>query len=77
MITPVRDITILSCESGICVKDFPSLGVRASPDCHSTSDPRIFAGGDVVHGAMEVVNAVQAGKLAAFKITEFLSNGEN
>ena len=64
------------------INSIPGVGfshgrIIADPKNGKTSNPRIFAGGDVVHGAMEVVNAVQAGKLAAFKITEFLSNGEN
>ena len=64
------------------IKSIPGVGIShgriiADPKNGKTSNPRIFAGGDVVHGAMEVVNAVQAGKLAAVEIAEFLSNGEN
>ena len=64
------------------IKSIPGIGISngkivADPKNGKTSNPKIFAGGDVVHGAMEVVNAVQAGKLAAVEIAEFLSNGEN
>ena len=64
------------------INSIPGVGIShgriiADPKNGKTSNPRIFAGGDVVHGAMEVVNAVQAGKLAAVEIAEFLSNGEN
>ena len=44
--------------------------ISADPQTGKTSNPRIFAGGDVVHGANEVVDAVQAGKLAAKSIDE-------
>ena len=64
------------------INSIPGVGIShgriiADPKNGKTSNPRIFAGGDVVHGAMEVVNAVQAGKLAAVEIADFLSNGEN
>ncbi|MFH0881818.1 MAG: NAD(P)-dependent oxidoreductase [bacterium] len=41
-----------------------------------TGNPRIFAGGDLVHGAKEVVDAVQSGKVAAHGIDSFLSGKE-
>ena len=44
----------------------------ADPETGQTANPRIFAGGDLVHGAREVVNAVQAGKLAADGIDNYL-----
>ena len=37
-----------------------------------TSMPGLFAGGDCVNGGKEVVDAVQAGKLAAVGILEYL-----
>ena len=64
------------------IKSIPRVGfsngeIIADPNSGKTSNPRIFAGGDVVHGAKEVVNAVQAGKLAAYEINKYLSDGEN
>jgi NADPH-dependent glutamate synthase beta subunit-like oxidoreductase/ferredoxin len=38
----------------------------------ATQDPRIFAGGDVVHGPSLAVNAIRAGKQAAESIDHFL-----
>ena len=44
--------------------------ILADPLTGKTSNPRIFAGGDLVHGAKEVVDAVQTGKLTAESINE-------
>lgn len=57
--------------------EFSDGRIIADPENGKTSNPRIFAGGDVVLGAKEVVNAVQAGKLAAYEMSKFLSDGEN
>jgi dihydropyrimidine dehydrogenase (NAD+) subunit PreT len=43
---------------------------------HQTSNPTYFAGGDVVSGGQEVVNAVAAGKAAAHSIHSFLSKAK-
>ena len=64
------------------INSIPGVGfsngrIVADPKNGKTSNPRIFAGGDIVHGAQEVVNAVQAGKLAAYEISKILSDGEN
>ena len=61
------------------IKSIPGIGISngkivADPKNGKTSNPKIFAGGDVVHGAMEVVNAVQAGKLAAVGVDSYLSD---
>jgi NADH-quinone oxidoreductase subunit F len=47
-------------------------------DVHTsaTQDPRIFAGGDVVHGPSLAVNAIRAGKQAAESIDHFLKGRE-
>ncbi|MEJ2156194.1 MAG: FAD-dependent oxidoreductase [Desulfobacteraceae bacterium] len=42
----------------------------------ATQDPRIFAGGDVVHGPGLAVNAIRAGKQAAESIDHFLKGLE-
>ena len=42
----------------------------------ATQDPRIFAGGDVVHGPSVAVNAVRAGKQASESIDHFLQGQE-
>jgi glutamate synthase (NADPH/NADH) small chain len=39
----------------------------------STNIPGVFAGGDCVNGGKEVVDAVQAGKLGASAILEYMS----
>jgi NADPH-dependent glutamate synthase beta subunit-like oxidoreductase/ferredoxin len=39
----------------------------------ATQDPRIFAGGDVVHGPSLAINAIRAGKQAAESIDHFLT----
>ena len=51
--------------------------IVADPLTGKTSNPKIFAGGDAVHGAKEVVDAVQAGKLAAYEMIKYLSEKEN
>jgi glutamate synthase (NADPH/NADH) small chain len=40
-----------------------------------TGNPKVFAGGDLVNGGMEVVNAVAEGKRAALGISEVLNHG--
>ncbi len=57
--------------------DFSNGTIVADPLTGRTSNPKIFAGGDAVHGAKEVVDAVQAGKLAAYEIIKQLSEKEN
>jgi dihydropyrimidine dehydrogenase (NAD+) subunit PreA len=47
----------------------------ADPSTGRTANPRVWAIGDVVNGGAEVVNAVQAGKLAARSIVESLGLG--
>ena len=61
------------------INSIPGVGIShgkiiADSKNGKTSNPKIFAGGDVVHGAMEVVNAVQAGKLAAMVVDSYLSD---
>jgi dihydropyrimidine dehydrogenase (NAD+) subunit PreA len=58
------------------VDDF-SVGARGGrvavdPATGRTDNPRVWAGGDLVNGGREVVNAVQAGKLAARSIAAAL-----
>jgi dihydropyrimidine dehydrogenase (NAD+) subunit PreA len=49
--------------------------VVADPATGRTTHPRVWAIGDIANGGREVVNAVQAGKLAARSITEALGAG--
>ncbi len=49
------------------------LGV--DPKTGRTGHPKIYAGGDLVNGGKEVVNAVAEGKLAALAIHEELTHG--
>ena len=58
------------------VDDF-AVGARAGrvavdPATGRTDNPRVWAGGDLVNGGREVVNAVQDGKLAARSIAAAL-----
>jgi len=50
--------------------------IKAGEDGVSTSDKRVFAGGDIVRGAGMVVKAVADGKEAAKKIRALLLNGK-
>jgi dihydropyrimidine dehydrogenase (NAD+) subunit PreA len=49
--------------------------VAADPHTGRTSNPKVWAVGDIVNGGAEVVNAVEAGKLAARSIVETLGLG--
>ncbi len=49
--------------------------VVADPATGRTGDPRVWAIGDITNGGAEVVNAVQAGKLAARSIVDALGLG--
>lgn len=66
----MADIEFLNMLPGVEVRN--GLLV-ADTETGQTSNPKIFAGGDLVHGAKEVVHAVQAGKLAGRGIDKFLS----
>jgi dihydropyrimidine dehydrogenase (NAD+) subunit PreT len=46
--------------------------VRVEPGTGRTSNPKVFAGGDVVNGGASVVEAVRDGKRAALAIDEWL-----
>lgn len=48
-------------------------GFVVADESGQTSDPRVFAGGDIVTGAATVILAMGAGKKAAAAIDEFLS----
>jgi dihydropyrimidine dehydrogenase (NAD+) subunit PreT len=52
--------------------EYAKLLEGVDPATGSTSDPRIFAGGDMVNGGQSAVEAVREGKLAAAAIHEFL-----
>lgn len=47
--------------------------VHVDPATYSTGAPGLFAGGDCINKGMEIVNAVQDGKLAARSIHQFLT----
>jgi glutamate synthase (NADPH/NADH) small chain len=46
--------------------------VESHPITRGTSNPKVWAGGDLVNGGLEVVNAVEEGKVAARSILEAL-----
>lgn len=50
-------------------------GVATTDAAGRTGNPRVWAIGDIVNGGAEVVNAVQAGKLAAHSIVDALGIG--
>jgi glutamate synthase (NADPH/NADH) small chain len=64
-----KRIGLLSSIDGVAVD---SEGRVAVGEDYRTGNERIWAGGDCVNGGMEVVNAVQHGKLAARSIDESL-----
>jgi len=49
--------------------------LQVDPDTGRTSNPRFFAGGDVVNGGASVVEAVREGKQAARAIDKWLRGG--
>jgi dihydropyrimidine dehydrogenase (NAD+) subunit PreT len=53
--------------------EYAQLLEHVDPATGRTSDPRIFAGGDMLNGGQSAVEAVREGKLAAAAIHEFLS----
>jgi dihydropyrimidine dehydrogenase (NAD+) subunit PreA len=57
---------------GLTLRDGTALADEATG---RTSNPKVWAIGDIVNGGAEVVNAVQAGKLAARSIVETLGLG--
>ena len=50
--------------------------IQADSETGKTSQPGIFAGGDIVRGPALVVNAVQDGKTAAHAIIDYLNERE-
>jgi NADPH-dependent glutamate synthase beta subunit-like oxidoreductase/ferredoxin len=64
-----------------CVMDVDQIDIERGLICvdaetSATLDPRVFAGGDVVHGPDFAVNAIRAGKQAAESIDHFLKGQE-
>jgi NADPH-dependent glutamate synthase beta subunit-like oxidoreductase len=53
--------------------EYAKLLEEIDPATGRTSDPKIFAGGDMLNGGQSAVEAVREGKLAAAAIHEFLS----
>jgi len=49
--------------------------IRVDGKAGATGVPGLYAGGDCVNGGAEVVDAVQAGKLAARAISEYVNRG--
>ncbi|MDR3536181.1 MAG: FAD-dependent oxidoreductase [Acetobacteraceae bacterium] len=61
----------LSCLEGSRV-EIRSGYIVADPVTAATTEPGVYAGGDVAHGASTVVAAIQAGKTAAASIDAFI-----
>jgi dihydropyrimidine dehydrogenase (NAD+) subunit PreT len=61
--------------SGVPGLEFSEGRLRADPVTGRTGNPRVFAGGDLVNGGMEVVNAVAEGKRAGRAIHAMLAPG--
>ena len=55
---------------------FENGKLQADPKTGLTGHPKIYAGGDLVNGGMEVVNAVSEGKRAALGIDKALTRKE-
>ena len=53
--------------------EYATLLADVDPSTGRTSDPKFFAGGDMLNGGQSAVEAVREGKLAAASIHEFLS----
>ena len=77
-ITPC-DIVIVAIGQGIDSSAFAEAGVptvrgaiSALPDSFVKGKPNVFAGGDAVTGPATVIRAIQAGKVAAANIDNFL-----
>ena len=51
-------------------------GLIVADEDGKTSQPGVFAAGDIVHGGKTVVEAVAAGKKAAAAIVKYLENKE-
>ncbi len=60
--------------AGIAGLAFENGCLKVDPKTGRTGNPKIFAGGDLVSGGMEVVNAVAEGKVAAIAIHKSLSH---
>ncbi len=62
-----------TCLSPECACRFSEKGtIKVNPVTLQTDDPDIFAGGDAVNGAGTVIEAIEAGKQAAFSIDRFI-----
>ncbi|MDA3905533.1 MAG: FAD-dependent oxidoreductase [Bacteroidales bacterium] len=66
----VKQTSMLTNISGLKIDKSGQISVNLSSG--QTSNPKYFAGGDVVNGGKEVVNAVFEGKIAGKGIHEFL-----
>ena len=70
------DLIILAIGSGLekdCVSDIELNRNLIKVNNYQTSNPKVFAGGDVVTGSNTVVHAIKAGKEASLQIDKFLS----
>jgi len=56
--------------------EYAALLDHVDPATGRTSDPKIFAGGDMLNGGQSAVEAVREGKLAAAAIHEFLRSDD-
>lgn len=66
----------LTCVTAVDRIDIERGLICVDASTSATRDPRIFAGGDVVHGPGLAVNAIRAGKQAAESIDHFLKGRE-
>jgi heterodisulfide reductase subunit A2 len=68
------DLDFLGQESGLEISKWKLL--KVNPETLQTTDPAIFAGGDVITGPATVIEAVEAGKRAAKYIGQYLRGEE-
>ena len=69
------DLSFLEPEDGLAVT--PRGTIAVDPASLATSDPRVFAGGDVAFGPRNVIEAVADGKKAAASIHELVSGKDS
>jgi NADPH-dependent glutamate synthase beta subunit-like oxidoreductase/ferredoxin len=67
------DLSLLDAGSG--VEQTPAGGVRVAPDTLRTTNPRIWAGGDVARGPRNLIDAIADGRRAGAAIHQSLVGG--
>jgi formate dehydrogenase (NADP+) beta subunit len=69
------DVSFLGADADLALERTRAGGIQVDPDSLRTSDPRIWAGGDVARGPRNLIDAIADGKRAAASIHGVLSGG--